>query len=128
MYRIPIYVCTNKVSNSKSGLKTVGHKNINALNQTYLHFLLELNHQETSKMMIILILQILHILINMILHILIKTVLLKMWKTLKIPMMMTNTKLILQNIKTVMKVLIILELQILHLMIFLSTQPNKKKH
>ena len=43
-------------------------------------------------------------------------------------MMMMNTKRILRDIKTVMKVLVILKLQIIHVMKLLSTQPNNKKH
>ena len=42
--------------------------------------------------------------------------------------MMTNTKRILRNTKTVMNVLIILNLQILCVMKILSTQPKKNKY
>ena len=49
-------------------------------------------------------------------------------KDMKIPMMTTNTKSMLFNIKMVMRVLIILKLQKLHWIKVLSTQPNKKKH
>ena len=80
------------------------------------------------EMMIILKLQILHNLKKMIRHILIKMIILQRWNIRKILMTMTNTKRILQNIKTVMKVLIILKSQILCVMKVLSTQPRKKKH
>ena len=45
----------------------------------------------------------------------------------KILMMMTNTRSKLQNLKTVMKVLIIMKLQILCVVIVLSRQPKNKK-
>ena len=48
------------------------------------------------------------------------------FKDIKIPMTMTNTERVLRNIKMVMKVLIILKLQILHVMKVLSTQTNRK--
>ena len=49
-------------------------------------------------------------------------------KTQKTLMMMTNTKMRLRNIKTVMNLLIILKLQTLCVMIVLSRQSTKKKH
>ena len=49
-------------------------------------------------------------------------------KDTKILMKITNTKRILRNIRTVMKVLIIMKLQILCTMIVLTIQPEKKKH
>ena len=49
-------------------------------------------------------------------------------KDTKILIMMTNTKRILRNIKTVMNLLIILILQIPFVMKLLSTQTKKKNH
>ena len=49
-------------------------------------------------------------------------------KDKKIIMMMANTKRILRNIRAVMNMLVILKLQILCVMKFLSRQPKNKKH